>query len=238
MTSIRSLTALAIATSLAFAPSPAAAQEAETVEQFWPEANVYVRLNEGQRLFFLVAPVRERNVGQSEIQVGAHWEIGLSPRLRAGRLSEKYDADRLRYLRFRAGIRYATSLDESDTDEEWRGILELTPRARLPGDIIGAFRNRGDLRWINGDFSWRYRPRVWLEREFGISTSVALVPYGSAEIFYDSRYEAWSRTRYQLGVAVPLSKEFAPEVYLSRQRDEEPTLKYTNALGFVLGFYF
>ena len=234
----RTFTALAIATSLAFAPTPARAQEAETVEQFWPDANAYVRLNESQRLWFLVAPVHERNEGLEEIQVGAHWEIGLSPRWRAARLGEMYDADRLRYLRFRAGIRYSASLEESNDDEEWRGILELTPRAGLPGDIVGAFRNRGDLRWINGDFSWRYRPRLWLEREFSIATHVALVPYGSAEIFYDSRYEAWTRTRYQFGVAVPVSKAFAPEVYVSRQRDEEPTLKYTNALGLVLGFFF
>jgi hypothetical protein len=39
-------------------------------------------------------------------------------------------------------------------------------------------------------------------------------------------------------MAVPLSKVFAPELNVTRQRDEEPTLKYTNALGFVLGFYF
>lgn len=234
----RTFTALAIATSLAFAPTPARAQEAETVEQFWPEANAYVRLNESQRLWFLLAPVRERNEGLSEIQVGAHWEIGLSPPLHPAQRGELYDTDRLRYLRFRAGFRYATSFEESNDYEEWRGILELTPRARLPGDIVAAFRNRGDFRWINGDFSWRYRPRLWLEREFGISTKISLVPYGSAEIFYDSRYDAWTRTRYQFGVAVPVSKAFAPEVYVAHQRDEEPTLKYTNALGLVLGFFF
>jgi hypothetical protein len=158
--------------------------------------------------------------------------------LHPAKRGELYDTDRLRYLRFRAGIRYATALEESNDYEEWRGILELTPRARLPGDIVMAFRNRGDLRWMNGDFSWRYRPRLWLEREFSIGTTASLVPYGSAEIFYDSRYEAWTRTRYQLGMAVPLNRVFAPEVYVAHQRDEEPTLKYTNALGFVLGFYF
>jgi len=64
------------------------------------------------------------------------------------------------------------------------------------------------------------------------------VPYGSAEIFWDSRYDAWVRTRYQLGAAVPLKPWLAPEVYYAFQRDEQPERSYTHALGVVVALYF
>ena len=237
-------TALALGLGLAFA-GPTAAQAPETSTQFWPEANAYVRLSEGARLVFLFAPVHERDTetGQlsrvSDIQVGAHVEFGLLPFARRARVQARYDAHRLSYLRLRLGLRYqARPGDEPPRYEEWRGIVELTPRFNLPGNLMVAQRNRLDLRRINGEPSWRYRPRLWIERETRVGPRVTLVPYGSAEVFWDSRYDAWIRTRYQLGLAVPLERWLAPEIYYAFQRDEQPALSYTHALGVVVALYF
>jgi len=252
---LRNPPALAVAGRVAFvlavgsaplASARAAAQDPETSHQLWPEANVYVRLSDASRLYFLLASVRERDAetGElskiSDIQVGAHIEFGLVPFGRRATLQARYDAHRLSYLRLRFGLRYQTSFDDDEPPryEEWRGIVELTPRASLPGGLLAAQRNRVDLRWIHGDFSWRYRPRLWLEREFRVGPQLALVPYGSAEVFWDSRYDDWVRTRYQLGAAVPLKPWLAPEVYYAFQRDEQPTRSYTRALGVVVALYF
>ena len=71
-----------------------------------------------------------------------------------------------------------------------------------------------------------------------MGSQLALVPYGSAEVFWDSRYDDWMRTRYQLGAAVPLKPWLAPEVYFAFQRDEQPERSYTRALGVVVALYF
>lgn len=220
---------------------PTAANSA-TVTQLWPEIDVYYRLNQDARLFFLVAPVREVNNGQrSEIddtQFGAHIEVGLFPITHARQAKARYDHDRMKYLRFRTGVRYLHYDGDSEKDE-WRIIAELTPRAHLPMEMHLVFRNRLDLRWIDDVYSWRYRPRLWLEREFKVGDHMALVPFVSAELYWDSRSDTWNRTRYQLGTIVSVTKWFAPEVYWAHQLDDASDGEtVTNALGIDAVFFF
>jgi hypothetical protein len=92
----------------------------------------------------------------------------------------------------------------------------VTPRAFLPFDVLVALRGRVDFRWLEEGYSWRPRVRLWIERE-GPVGPVVLIPYVSAETFYDSRYDAWSRTYYQAGIAVPVSRRVVPELYYGRQ---------------------
>ena len=65
----------------------------------------------------------------------------------------------MQYLRFRVGVRYSRDAPWNEADsEEWRGILDLTPRC-FPFVLL-ALRNRIELRWLSGDFSMRYRARL------------------------------------------------------------------------------
>lgn len=219
-----------------------AGNTAEKDAQFWPEVDVYYRLSSNARLFFLLAPVCEVEDGQrsdiTETQFGAHFEVGLVPIGRAKRAPSRYDGERMKYLRCRAGLRYQ-SVPDDESATEWRVIGELTPRTMLPLDFILAFRNRLDLRWIDHEFSWRYRPRLWLERELPVGPHLSLVPYGSAEIFWASSSDGWTRTRYQVGTGVAVTPWFAPEVYWAHQSDDAPDGEMiTDALGVVLAFYF
>lgn len=211
----------------------------ETDDQFWPEVDTYVRLNRDARLFFLIAPVRETGAGSyDDTQVGAHFEFGVAPHARK-HLMEAYDADQLRYLRVRVGYRETFELSGDDnTVSERRIVTDLTPRFFLPWELLVAQRNRVDYRWIEGqDYSWRYRPRVWIERQSKIG-SVTLVPHAAVELYYDSRYDSWERTQYRAGLSVPVAHWFVPQAYYARQIDREPTRKYTNALGVIATLYF
>lgn len=210
--------------------------------QLWPEVDVYYRLNPSARLFFLVAPVREVANGRrsdiTDTQWGANVDVGLFPIVRAHQEPARYDNHRMTYLRFRTGVRYL-AVTGDDARDEWRIVLELTPRAHLPLEMLLAFRNRIDLRWIGDDYSWRYRPRLWLEREFKAGKEIGLVPYASAEAFWDSRSDSWTRTRYQMGAAVAIKPWFAPEIYWAHQLDDAADGNtVTDALGIVAAFYF
>ena len=61
---------------------------------------------------------------------------------------------------------------------------------------------------MNGNFSFRYRNRIRLEREFRVYGR-SLTPYGSVEVYHDSRFDVWNRNRFtgeaefQLNVVCP-----------------------------------
>jgi hypothetical protein len=223
---------------LAVAAHVAAAQQ--TDREFWPELNVFVQLGRDTRTFTIITPTREVNEGQfgdvADWQVGQFIEVGLRPLIASRAAQSREDSSRLKYLRLRSGIEYQGL---PGTKREMRVVEELTPRFFLPGDVLLAWRNRGEARWIDGDFSWRYRSRVWFERAFRSGRSATLVPYASAEPFYDSRYDRFVRLRCQFGTAVPFSPRFIPEVNYTWQIDDSGgELLTTHALNIVAAFFF
>lgn len=215
---------------------PAVAQT--TVGEIWPELDAYVRLSSAARLFLALAPVLSGDAKSlSEQQAGANIEVGIRP-LPLNPRRKAQDADKLRYLRLRLGYwRIGTHDSSGRSLSERRLIAEVTPRAFLPLDVLVALRGRVDFRWLEAGYSWRPRLRLWVERE-GPVGPVVLIPYVSAETFYDSRYDAWSRSYYQAGIAVPVTKRVVPEVYYGRQIDREPSDKTVNALGVVVTLHF
>ena len=216
-----------------------ASQAQETDDQFWPEIDTYVRLNDHARVFFKVAPSKETGADSfDDTQIGAFFDFGVAPHA-LGHLTKAYDADQLRYLRGGIGYQETFELSGDDATVSVRNIVtDLTPRFFLPWELLVAQRNRVDYRWIQGqDYSWRYRPRVWVERQSRIG-SVKLVPHAAVELYYDSRYDSWNRTEYRAGLSVPVAKWFVPQAYYAREIDREPATKYTNALGVIATLYF
>jgi hypothetical protein len=110
-------------------------------------------------------------------------------------------------------------------------------------------RNRQDFRFVNGDFSFRYRNRVTLEREFQLSKRT-ITPYGSAEIFYDSRFDTWNRNRLTLGIQITLRRglplitlidprrQLKLDLFYTRQNDSRSQPHHINAAGVTLSVYF
>jgi len=152
-------------------------------------------------------------------------------------------------LILRAGYRYGFSLTEVVPFREHRPILAQTFRHQLPLAILLSDRNREEFRVVNGDFSFRYRNRVTLEREF-LLPGRSLTPYGSVEVYHDSRFIAWNRNRLTAGVqvqlkkALPLLRLVTPrkqvilDVYYTEQNDSRSQPHHLHAIGIALGLHF
>lgn len=222
-----------LALAAVFTSGARAQQDSGTVKQFWPEVDVYVPLNEKFRLFFLATTTKAEETRENiEGQVGAHIDYLIHSK-----------------ARLRAGYRYGFSLGGSDPFKEHRIVFEQTLRQPLPLDVLLSDRNREDLRWVNGEFSARYRNRVTLEREFKILNR-QITPYGSAEVFYDNRFKTWNRNRFAVGAQIALKrgaplislihpkKQFVLDVYLIRQNDSRSEPHHVNALGMAFNIYF
>jgi uncharacterized protein DUF2490 len=208
-------------------------QQSDTRKEVWPEVDVYVPLDEKVRLFFLFTISKaEETKSNLEGQFGAHVDYTVNKR-----------------LVLRAGYRYGFSLTEDDPFTEHRPITEQTFRQPLPLKILLSDRNREDFRFVNGDFSFRYRNRVMLEREFQLPRR-SITPYGSAEVYHDSRFRVWNRNRLTAGVqiqlkrALPLLSRVIPrkqiilDVYYTKQNDSRSQPHHIHALGTALAIHF
>lgn len=207
---------------------------AQTV-QFSPEMDVYVNLRQNARLSFQAGRILEEGVPKQEA-FGANLEAYVKPllKLRAA-AGQQPDRAKLRTLTLSVGYRYFTS---AATAPENRIVMEASPRFPLPWKIVLTDRNRGDLRMIGGDFSWRYRNRLSVERAV-LLHSYAFTPYLRAEAYYDSHYSKWSATLLTAGASFPIKKHTELEPYYQHfnQTGCMPN-QQTENIGLKLNLYF
>ena len=217
----------------------ARAQQPTTRNEFWPEIDVYINLKPKLRLYLLgtvsksVEDGELRNARGFEAQNGAH--IDYLPN---------------EHVILRAGYRFGSSIGSNDEPfKEHRLLTEQTLRKLLPGGLLLSDRNREDFRFVDGDFSFRYRNRVTIEREFHLLKRRTVTPYVSGEIFYDTRYQTWNRNRLGVGVQTslrrgPIRKLLLPrrqiilDLYYMRQNDSRSEIQHVNGIGAALAFYF
>ncbi len=196
-------------------------QADDTRNEFWPEAQFHLGFTPQTKLILLANITRTRKTHTS-----LEGQLGIT-------LDHRFND----IFSMRAGYRYGTSLVADDPSTEHRILLEQTFRFRLPWKFLLSFRTREDLRFIDGDFSTRIRERAKLERDVEFE-GYTFTPYGSAEIYYDTRFNRFARNRFILGAVFPVTKHFSVDAYIARQNDSRPQIKHVNALGLTLTFTF
>jgi hypothetical protein len=202
-----------------------------TASEWWPEVDVFVKINGEARLEFVAARATD-GATYNSAELGPTLEITLKPILQTKQ--DSLDDAKRKYLTFGVGYRYYSNLDKPN---ENRAELDLTPRYFLPGSLLLSDRNRIDLRVIGDNFSWRYRNRLTLERAFRFAC-VQLTPYARGEVYYDNRYGIWNMNRYSFGVIIPVRKRAELEPYYEHINDSRSSVKHVNAFGFATHLYF
>ena len=209
---------------------------AQTTTQIWPELSAFTRLNDRMRFYFLATTVKESRES-TEGEFGPNFDFYLRPFRERKRLAGfRLDESKNRFLLVRVGYRYLDSF--SGDPDEHRVVLEATARYPLKGGVLVSNRGRIDARFIDGEYSWRFRSRLSVEKEFSIGP-VRMNPYVRGELFYDSRFDVWSRTEWIGGAAFPLNRRVELEGYFDYQHDTggDPNRK-VYAIGTVLNLYF
>ena len=92
-------------------------------------------------------------------------------------------------------------------------------------------RTRAELRWVNGAYSYRVRDRLHFQRLGAKGSRFALAPYGTFEVYYDSREASISRVAGRIGSEARLGGPVSIDVYIARQNNLHSTPRYVNALG-------
>lgn len=204
--------------------------------QLWPELSTFVKLTPKARLYFLATTVKE-NRDSTSGEFGPNLDIYAKPlRGRKHFAGFKLDESKNQTLLIRIGYRYLPTFGSDDPAEN-RGIVEATARYPLARGLLASSRNRFDLRFVDGTYSWRYRNRVSFEREMTLG-KLTVNPYLRAEVFYDSRVKEWSRSGFMGGAALPVSRRFEFEGYYNYELDTAgSTSRKTHAIGVVFNVY-
>jgi hypothetical protein len=220
------------ALSLALCSSAGFAQSSQQT-QFLPEIDAYLKLNQNIRVSFQAKDTREGG-DPTQAAIGPSVEFYLKPLVRLKEITA-FDLDdaKTRPVVLTAGYNYLATPGKPGTN---RIPIAVTTRLPLTGKLLLTDRNRADLDWSNG-FTWRYRNMLSLERTVAIR-SYHLMPYASAEIYYESQYSKVSTTELYAGTQLPLGKHFQLTPYYEHQNNtgRHPN-QQVHGLGLKLDIY-
>lgn len=211
--------------------SSASAQTGETL----PEIDTYYNFNPDLRVQFQVKETREGGDPTTA-------EIGPSLQLYLKKLSKLYeitsfdlDKSKSQLVLFSIGYRILPTPNQDPTNRLEPYVILNLPS---PGKLLLSDRNRADLDWQNGTFSWHYRNLINVERPLTIR-NYHPSPYISAELWYTSQYQKWSTTSLFAGCLFPFGKrvEFNPYYEHQNNTGKSPNQRL-NQLGLMLNLWF
>jgi Protein of unknown function (DUF2490) len=209
----------------------ASAQEA----QFLPEVDVYLKLNESIRLDFQAKDTRDGG-DPTQAAIGPDLELYVKPLIRLQEVTAfDLDDSKSRPFVVTAGYRYLAAPNSPSTNR-----MILTATTHLPvksASLLLSDRNRSDLDWSNGKFTWRYRNKLEIERPLTIR-SYHPAPYSSVEGYYESQYRKWSTTEIYAGCLFPIRRHFELNPYYEHQNNtgKSPNSQL-HGIGLTLNVY-
>ncbi len=206
------------------------------IDQLLPEIDTYYKISSPVRIWFQAKETREDGTPVTA-EIGPSIDFSVkAPHWFADVTSFDLDESKSRLLIFSIGYRYLPTPSEPPTN---RLLPFFTLNYPLPKiRFLLSDRNRADLNWRAGNFTWRYRNRIQLEKSIRIGRYHPS-PYASAEFFYNSQYGKWSDTAIYLGCNFPFAKHFEFNSYYEHQNNtgNSPNQVY-NQLGLMLNMYF
>jgi hypothetical protein len=210
---------------------PARAQ----VTQFIPEVDTYLKLNSVVRTYVQAKDDREGG-DSTQFAIGPSIEFNLKPLIKLKHVTVfDLDDSKSRALVVEVGYR---DINEPNAPTQNRMVLAVTSHFPLKARFLISDRNRADLDWKNGTFTWRYRNKLTMERTFSIR-SYHLIPYVAAEPFYESQYSKISTTSLYAGCLFPVGKhvEFNPYYEHDNNTNKHPN-KQLSSFGLAVYFFF
>jgi hypothetical protein len=211
--------------------SPARSQET----QLLPEIDAHVELKSALRVY--VEAKNDRDGGDpTQFTIGPSIQFYLKPLVKLKRVATfDLDDSKSRALVLEGGYRYITA---PGAPPEQRMLLAATSHFPLKAGFRLSDRNRADLDWKSGKFTWRYRNKLTVERTFAIR-SYHFIPYVAAEPFYESQYSKWSSTSLYVGCLFPVGKHVEFNTYYEHDNNtgKSPN-KQVNSAGLALYLFF
>ena len=205
-------------------------------DQILPEIDTYLTLSSRLRVNFQAKESREAGV-PVQAEIGPSLNLYLKPLIKLRHITE-FDVDPLksRFLVLSIGYRYLSRANGALTTNRIEPAVTLN--VPLKAGFLLSDRNRADLDWIGGNFLWRYRNRLQIQKTLTIR-GYHPAPYASTEFFFQSQYNKWSNTAIYAGCLFPIGKHVQFNPYYEHQNFTGGRHnKQLNQLGLMLNLYF
>jgi len=203
--------------------------------QFLPEVDTYLKLNPMLRVY--VEAKDDQDGGDpAQAGIGPSIQLYLRPlaKLKEMRAFDLDDA-KTRFLVLETGYRYLWEPNSPDTN---RMLTAATFNFPLKAGFSISDRNRADLNWKNGNFTWRYRNKLTVERTVSIR-SFHHIPYVAVEPFYESQFNKWSTTALYAGSLFPVGRHVQFNLYYEHENNTGRAKNHPeNAVGLALYLFF
>lgn len=183
--------------------------------EFWPETDIWYRLNPSWRFSAFVPITKYNESDNRDLNVYLHVDYawGHTKHIIHRRLVDQEKEQVMKTWMVRGGFMEGRSLGENAGNYiEDMLFAEIHRRIPLQGYFLLSHRFRTDTRWLgeDNDFSYRFRYRLMLEKEYKFGKS-SIVPYLNIEPFWDSRYSKVAKTRVIGGATLSRGSRFAFE---------------------------
>jgi hypothetical protein len=160
------------------------------INEFLPEIDMHYKVSRDVRVTFQAKETREGG-DPTQAEIGPSITFYLKSLVRLEKVTAfDLNDEKSRPLVLSIGYRYLPSPNSPSVN---RMEPVATFHFPLKAGFLVTDRNRADLDWKPGNFSWRYRNRRQIERRLAIR-SYHPAPYASVEFFYQSQYAEWSDT--------------------------------------------
>jgi hypothetical protein len=202
---------------------------------FVPETDFHLELNSYLRVYLQAKD--DRDAGASDqFSIGPSVQFYLRPLLKLKKITVfDLDDSKARPLVLEVGYRRLLAPNTPSTN---RMEPELTFHFPLVAGLLISDRNRADLDWKSGTFTWRYRNKLTLERTFAVN-SYHFIPYIAAEPYYVEQYHKWSTTDLYAGCLLPVGKHFQFNPYYEHEKNTGTQKSEPKTyIGLVLSLFF
>jgi Protein of unknown function (DUF2490) len=204
--------------------------------QTLPEIDVYDKLSTNTRVSFQAKETREGS-DPTQAEIGPSFEFYLRPLIKL-QSATRFDLDdsKSRLTVISIGYRYLPQANDVHAINRIEPVM--TFNLPIKASVTLSDKNRADLDWQGGVFSWRYRNRFQIEKTLKIRSYHAR-PYASSEFFYESQYSKWSDTALYAGCLFPVRKHLQFDPYYEHQNVTSKTPnQQLNQLGLIVNFFF
>jgi hypothetical protein len=136
--------------------APAGVSHAADSEEFWPELNLFYRLNPRTRVYLDAAYAEGKESDDKSMDLAVYLDISVKPILIGSLRTDDWQRSRSFWARI-GYDRIFKATDETGADvAENRGIVSFYGKAPLPAEVWLEARARADLRWIGDEYSTRW----------------------------------------------------------------------------------
>lgn len=211
------------------------AGNAQTVQAL-PEIDTYVKLDPDVRLTFQVKQTREGG-DPTQAEIGPSLDFYLKPLVKLRGVTQ-FDRDdsKSRLMILTIGYRYLPQANGAPGTNRLEPLLTLN--FPMKGGFLLTDRNRADIDWQAGTFTWRYRNRFQVERTFRIH-SYHPAAFVSSEFFYENLYSKWADTALYAGFLFPIRRHFELDPYYEHQNNTGQSPNHQlDQLGVILNLFF